>query len=142
MPGAVPWASESDDPQRSIYYLPPDQETSALIGKYWSNQGMHGIAVKAGLQLGLLSSEASRRFSPIGRGVRKRTWFSYIVLDRYRCPTGSQRRYRVLTSNKKPGHDLWPTGLYSRILPSPWHAGLFDLIEPRERQIKAAVVPL
>lgn len=43
---------------------------------------IHGLAVKAALQLGLHSVEASRRFSPLDQEIRKRTWYGCIVLDR------------------------------------------------------------
>ncbi|CAH0052294.1 unnamed protein product [Clonostachys solani] len=42
----------------------------------------HGLAVKVALQLGLHSSEALKRFPPLEREIRKRTWFGCIVLDR------------------------------------------------------------
>ncbi|KAK7224688.1 hypothetical protein V2G26_012691 [Clonostachys chloroleuca] len=42
----------------------------------------HGLAVKVALQLGLHSSEALKKFSPLEREIRKRTWFGCIVLDR------------------------------------------------------------
>lgn len=44
---------------------------------------VHGLAVKAAFQLGLHSSEASKNFPPLEREIRKRTWFSCVVLDRY-----------------------------------------------------------
>jgi hypothetical protein len=60
-----------------------------LMGKYlqgtqksiqtWT---IHGLAVKAAFQLGLHSSEASKRFSPLEREIRKRVWFGCVVLDR------------------------------------------------------------
>ncbi|KAL4965735.1 Zn(II)2Cys6 transcription factor [Aspergillus stella-maris] len=82
----------------------------------WS---MHGLAVKAALQLGLHSSEAAKRYSPVEREIRKRTWFGCIVLDR----TLSMTLGRPSTI---PEH-------YCRLeLP-----GYFDLVEPRERQIEA-----
>lgn len=43
---------------------------------------VHGLAVKAALQLGLHSVEASERFSPLDREIRKRTWYGCVVLDR------------------------------------------------------------
>jgi hypothetical protein len=43
---------------------------------------IHGLAVKAAFQLGLHSSEASKRLSPLEREIRKRVWFGCIVLDR------------------------------------------------------------
>ncbi|RHZ58559.1 hypothetical protein CDV55_105521 [Aspergillus turcosus] len=43
---------------------------------------VHGLAVKAALQLGLHSKDASRAFSPLEREIRKRTWFGCVVLDR------------------------------------------------------------
>ncbi|KAL4953558.1 fungal-specific transcription factor domain-containing protein [Aspergillus filifer] len=82
----------------------------------WST---HGLAVKAALQLGLHSSEAAKRYSPVERELRKRTWFGCIVLDR----TLSMTLGRPSTI---PEH-------YCRLeLP-----GYFDLVEPRERQIEA-----
>jgi hypothetical protein len=44
---------------------------------------VHGLAVKAALQLGLHSKDASQAFSPLEREIRKRTWFGCVVLDRY-----------------------------------------------------------
>ncbi|KAJ5981588.1 hypothetical protein N7522_013572 [Penicillium canescens] len=43
---------------------------------------VHGLAVKAALQLGLHSKDASQAFSPLEREIRKRTWFGCVVLDR------------------------------------------------------------
>jgi hypothetical protein len=43
---------------------------------------IHGLAVKAALQLGLHSSEALKRFPPLDREIRKRTWYGCVVLDR------------------------------------------------------------
>ena|SRR6187402_3641799 len=43
---------------------------------------IHGLAIKAALQLGLHSAKASQNFSPILREFRKRTWFGCVVLDR------------------------------------------------------------
>ena len=43
---------------------------------------VHGLAVKAALQLGLHSNEALKRFSPLDREIRKRTWYACVVLDR------------------------------------------------------------
>ncbi|KAL2835446.1 fungal-specific transcription factor domain-containing protein [Aspergillus pseudoustus] len=42
----------------------------------------HGLAVKVALQLGLHSAEASKRFSPVEREMRKRTWFGCLAIDR------------------------------------------------------------
>jgi hypothetical protein len=43
---------------------------------------VHGLAVKAALQLGLHSKDASRVFPPQEKEIRKRTWFGCVVLDR------------------------------------------------------------
>ncbi|CAI7564144.1 unnamed protein product [Penicillium glandicola] len=43
---------------------------------------VHGLAVKAALQLGLHSRHASKVFSPIEQEMRKRTWYGCVVLDR------------------------------------------------------------
>ena len=43
---------------------------------------IHGLAVKAALQLGLHSSTASGPFSTLEREIRKRTWYGCVVLDR------------------------------------------------------------
>jgi Fungal specific transcription factor domain len=45
----------------------------------------HGLAVKAALQLGLHSRDASRAFSPLEQEIRKRTWYGCVVLDRCGC---------------------------------------------------------
>jgi hypothetical protein len=42
----------------------------------------HGLAVKAAFQLGLHSSEASTKFPPVEREIRKRTWYGCVILDR------------------------------------------------------------
>ena len=43
---------------------------------------LHGLAVKGAFALGLHSSQASQRFTPLENEVRKRTWFGCILLDR------------------------------------------------------------
>ncbi|KIX09394.1 uncharacterized protein Z518_00473 [Rhinocladiella mackenziei CBS 650.93] len=43
---------------------------------------VHGLAVKAAMQLGLHSSECSRGLPPLEQEIRKRTWFGCVVLDR------------------------------------------------------------
>lgn len=43
---------------------------------------LHGLAVKGAFALGLHSSQASQRFSPLENEVRKRTWFGCVLLDR------------------------------------------------------------
>ncbi|KZN90865.1 putative transcriptional regulatory protein [Penicillium chrysogenum] len=43
---------------------------------------VHGLAVKAALQLGLHSRHASKVFSPLEQEMRKRTWYGCVVLDR------------------------------------------------------------
>lgn len=43
---------------------------------------IHGLAVKAALQLGLHSSETLKGFPPLDREIRKRTWYGCILLDR------------------------------------------------------------
>ena len=43
---------------------------------------IHGLAVKTALQLGLQSSEASKGFLPLEREIRKRTWYTCVILDR------------------------------------------------------------
>ncbi|EED16269.1 conserved hypothetical protein [Talaromyces stipitatus ATCC 10500] len=43
---------------------------------------MHGLTVKAALQLGLHSKDASKAFPPLEQEMRKRTWFGCVVLDR------------------------------------------------------------
>ncbi|KAF7627707.1 C6 transcription factor [Aspergillus flavus] len=43
---------------------------------------VHGLAVKAALQLGLHSKDASQAFPPLEREIRKRAWFACVVLDR------------------------------------------------------------
>ena len=48
--------------------------------KTWA---FHGLAVKAAFQLGLHSEQALRRFEPLEREVRIRTWYGCVVLDRY-----------------------------------------------------------
>jgi hypothetical protein len=43
---------------------------------------MHGLAVRAAIQIGLHSSDLAKVFPPIDQEVRKRTWFGCIMLDR------------------------------------------------------------
>ncbi|EED18875.1 C6 transcription factor, putative [Talaromyces stipitatus ATCC 10500] len=43
---------------------------------------IHGLTVKAALQLGLHSKDASKAFPPLEQEMRKRTWFGCVVLDR------------------------------------------------------------
>ncbi|KAM3083089.1 hypothetical protein ACMFMG_003756 [Clarireedia jacksonii] len=43
---------------------------------------VHGLAVKGALQLGLHSTAATSRFSPLDQEFRKRTWYGCVVLDR------------------------------------------------------------
>ncbi|GAB1193513.1 hypothetical protein APSETT444_002734 [Aspergillus pseudonomiae] len=43
---------------------------------------VHGLAVKAALQLGLHSKDASRAFPRLEQETRLRTWFGCVVLDR------------------------------------------------------------
>ncbi|TVY91551.1 Lactose regulatory protein [Lachnellula willkommii] len=43
---------------------------------------IHGLTVKAALQLGLHSSEASKRFSPFEQEIRKRTWTLSMTFGR------------------------------------------------------------
>ncbi|KAJ5673980.1 hypothetical protein N7462_009419 [Penicillium macrosclerotiorum] len=43
---------------------------------------VHGLAVKAALQLGLHSQNASKAFSALEQETRKRTWYGCVVLDR------------------------------------------------------------
>ncbi|KAL5340166.1 fungal-specific transcription factor domain-containing protein [Aspergillus crustosus] len=79
----------------------------------------HGLAVKVALQLGLHSAEASKRFPPVEREIRKRTWFGCIVLDRSLSTT--------------LGRPASIPEQYSRLeLPV-----YFDLVETRARQIEA-----
>lgn len=49
---------------------------------------VHGLAVKAALQLGLHSRAASKAFSPPEQEIRKRTWYGCVVLDRYAIAPG------------------------------------------------------
>ncbi|KAL4781662.1 fungal-specific transcription factor domain-containing protein [Aspergillus varians] len=91
------------------------QETRSSM-QAWAT---HGLAVKAALQLGLHSPESSKRFSPVDREIRKRTWFGCIVLDRSLSMTFG--RPASIPEN------------YCRLeLPA-----YFDLVELRERQIEA-----
>ncbi|KAH8700315.1 C6 transcription factor [Talaromyces proteolyticus] len=43
---------------------------------------IHGLAVKAALQLGLHSKDAAGAFTPADQEVRRRTWFACVILDR------------------------------------------------------------
>ena len=43
---------------------------------------LHGLAVKGAFALGLHSTQASQRFTPLDNEVRKRTWFGCVLLDK------------------------------------------------------------
>ena len=43
---------------------------------------LHGLAVRAAIQLGLHSRTASSGLSPVEAEIRKRTWFGCMILDR------------------------------------------------------------
>ena len=43
---------------------------------------LHGLAVRAAIQLGLHSRTASLGLSPLEAEIRKRTWFGCVILDR------------------------------------------------------------
>ncbi|KAF2219596.1 fungal-specific transcription factor domain-containing protein [Elsinoe ampelina] len=43
---------------------------------------IHGLAVKACFSLGLHSSQSSHRFSPVENEIRKRTFYTCVILDR------------------------------------------------------------
>ncbi|TLS29315.1 hypothetical protein PpBr36_00003 [Pyricularia pennisetigena] len=45
----------------------------------WS---VHGLAVKAAYQLGLHSQNELRRYTPLEREIRARTWYGCVILDR------------------------------------------------------------
>jgi hypothetical protein len=57
-------------------YLQGAQQTI----KAWT---VHGIAVKAAMQIGLHSSEALKELPPIEQEIRKRTWYITAMLDRH-----------------------------------------------------------
>ncbi|KEQ92074.1 hypothetical protein AUEXF2481DRAFT_43482 [Aureobasidium subglaciale EXF-2481] len=46
---------------------------------------IHGLAVKAGLSIGLHSNYAANRFSPEENETRKRVWYGCVLLDRSLC---------------------------------------------------------
>ncbi|CAH0051631.1 unnamed protein product [Clonostachys solani] len=58
--------------------------TQYLQGTHRSAQtwNVHGLTVKAALQLGLHVENASSGFNAVEREVRKRTWYGCIILDR------------------------------------------------------------
>ncbi|GAD97031.1 putative P450 monooxygenase [Paecilomyces variotii No. 5] len=82
----------------------------------------HSLAAKVALQLGLHSSEASRRFTPIEREVRKRTWYICVILDRSLSMTFG-RPLAISESQVK----LELPQPYSSIAPSSSGRGLDDL---------------
>jgi hypothetical protein len=57
-------------------YLQGAQQTI----KAWT---VHGVAVKAAMQIGLHSSEVLKELSPIDQEIRKRTWYITAMLDRH-----------------------------------------------------------
>ncbi|OLN94165.1 TY1 enhancer activator, partial [Colletotrichum chlorophyti] len=50
---------------------------------------IHGLAVKAAMELGFHSEVALQRFDPLEREIRIRTWFGCVLLDRFVQPSGS-----------------------------------------------------
>ncbi|KAL7908084.1 fungal-specific transcription factor domain-containing protein [Trichoderma velutinum] len=58
--------------------------TQFLQGTQRSAQtwNLHGLTVKAALQLGLHTSSSYTKFTPLEREIRKRTWYGCVVLDR------------------------------------------------------------
>ncbi|KAL3446049.1 fungal-specific transcription factor domain-containing protein [Aspergillus insuetus] len=95
--------------------------TQYMQGTRSSNQTWttHGLAVKVALQLGLHSAETSKRFPPVEREMRKRTWFGCVVLDRNLSMTFGR-------PTSIPEH-------YSRLEPPIY----YDTFEERQRQIEA-----
>jgi hypothetical protein len=61
-------------------YLQGSQQTM----KAWTT---NGIAIKAAMQLGLHSTEAVKGLPRIEREVRKRVWFTCVMLDRNQSMT-------------------------------------------------------
>lgn len=58
--------------------------TQFLQGTQRSAQtwNLHGLTVKAALQLGLHTSSSYTKFTSLEREIRKRTWYGCVVLDR------------------------------------------------------------
>ncbi|KAL7917029.1 fungal-specific transcription factor domain-containing protein [Trichoderma austrokoningii] len=58
--------------------------TQFLQGTQRSAQtwNLHGLTVKAALQLGLHTSSSYTKFTPLEKEIRKRTWYGCVVLDR------------------------------------------------------------
>ncbi|RFU80733.1 transcriptional regulatory gal4 [Trichoderma arundinaceum] len=58
--------------------------TQFLQGTQRSAQtwNLHGLTVKAALQLGLHTSSSYAKFTPLEKEIRKRTWYGCVVLDR------------------------------------------------------------
>ena len=69
---------------------------------------IHGLAVKAALSLGLHSTDAARRFSPLEREMRKRTWYGCVMLDRY-ISFSDDALGHVVTFLQKSGHNIRAT---------------------------------
>lgn len=61
---------------------PPDDPVPARDPAISPDWNIHGLTVKAALQLGLHSDEASGKFSTLESEIRRRTWYGCIVLDR------------------------------------------------------------
>lgn len=76
---------------------------------------MHGIAVKAALQLGLHSTASFKDYSPLEREMRTRTWFACVMLDRTlsmtfgRPPAIPDSYIRTPLPQPYSGTDILPT---------------------------------
>ena len=44
---------------------------------------LHGLLVQTALQIGVHTKENMAKFSPLQGEIRKRTWYTCVVLDRY-----------------------------------------------------------
>jgi Fungal specific transcription factor domain len=82
-------------PVRSLYFKGSNQHVVnvvqylLLMGQYLQGTlksvqtwATHGLAVKAAYSLGLHSSDANTKYSPIIQEIRRRTWYGCVVLDR------------------------------------------------------------
>lgn len=66
---------------------------------------IHGIAVKAALQLGLHVKDVGRQMDPIEEETRLRTWQGCVALDRYSIAHRSKSKHFGLSASPTQSAD-------------------------------------
>lgn len=90
----------------------------------------HSLAVKAGLQIGLHSADASRRLTRAEREMRKRTWF-LIVMNDNNLGAEFNQPVTISTSLQNPPQDIsdiFPTEYASRSVVATSYCRLFAIM--------------